>query len=94
MQKPPAPEPLAKFRANCCPPDELVKLSKDVGSCTVESKMPTNLRVNKWKMTEDSSVFQRTAPGGMLRVQSDEAPAERELAPVTHGIHIVVCHER
>jgi len=39
MQNPPSPDPLAKFRTSCCPPVELVKLSKDVGSCTVEIKM-------------------------------------------------------
>src|SRR5712671_3682565 len=49
-QKPPAPEALAKSRANCCPPDELVKLLNDVGSCTVESKMPTKIikKANQW----------------------------------------------
>jgi hypothetical protein len=29
----------------------------------------------------------------MPRAQSDETPTERELAPVTHGIHIVVCRK-
>ena len=43
MQKPPSPEKLEKLRANCCPPEEFVKLLKDVGSCTVESKTPTNV---------------------------------------------------
>ena len=41
MQKPPSPEAVAKFRASCCPPVELVKLLNDVGSWTVESKMAT-----------------------------------------------------
>jgi hypothetical protein len=27
----------------------------------------------------------------MLRIQRDESPLERELAPVTRGIHVVVC---
>jgi hypothetical protein len=27
----------------------------------------------------------------MLRIQRDVSPLERELAPVTHGIHVVVC---
>ena len=27
----------------------------------------------------------------MLRIQRDKSPLERELAPVTHGLHVVVC---
>ncbi len=53
MQKPPVPMALAKFRANCCPPDEFVKLLEDVGSCTVESKMPTNILSQQMEMTQD-----------------------------------------
>lgn len=41
MQNPPSPEAVAKFRTYCKPPEELVKLLKDVGSCTVEIKMAT-----------------------------------------------------
>lgn len=33
----------------------------------------------------------RTSPSRMLRKQRDKSPLERELAPVTHGIHVVVC---
>jgi hypothetical protein len=56
MQKLPAPEPVAKFRTN--PPVELVKLSKEVGFCAVESEMATNLpNVNKWTLAEDGQHF-------------------------------------
>jgi len=47
MQKPPSPDAEAKFRASCCPPVELVKLSNDVGSWTVESKMATDIYISK-----------------------------------------------
>lgn len=30
----------------------------------------------------------------MLRIQRDESPTDRELGPVTHGIHVVVCRGR
>jgi hypothetical protein len=70
-----------------------VKLLKDVGSCTVETKTPTNLRGQRVGMTEDGQPYRRTTPLGMFRVQRDETPAEREFAPVTHRVDIVVCHE-
>ena len=92
MQKLPTPEPVAKFRAN--PPVELVKLSKEVGFCAVESEMATNLPSQQVEIAEDGSVLRRTIPVGMSRVQRDVAPADRELGPVIHGIHIIVCRGR
>lgn len=70
-----------------------MKLLKDVGSCTVESKTPTNLRGQRVEMTGDGLPHRRTTPLGMLRVQREETPAKRELAPVTHSVDIVVCRE-
>jgi hypothetical protein len=55
MQKSPTPEPVAKFRTN--PPVELVKLSKEVGSCAVESEMATNLPSQQVEMAEDGQYF-------------------------------------
>jgi hypothetical protein len=53
MQNPPSPEKLEKLRANCCTPEEFVKLLKDVGSCTVESKMPTNAPSQRAEVIQD-----------------------------------------
>lgn len=92
MQKLPAPEPVAKFRTNA--PVELVKLSKEVGFCAVESEMATNLPESTSGGGSGRSVLRRTIPVGMSRAQRDVAPTDRELGPVIHGIHIIICRKR
>lgn len=93
MQKLPAPEPVAKFRTNF--PVELVKLSKEIGFCAVESEMATNLPESTSASGGCSgrSVLRRTIPVGMSGAQRDVAPTDRELGSVIHGIHIVVCRK-
>lgn len=90
MQNPPSPEPLAKFRTSCCPPEELVKLLKDVGSCTVEIKMATISPTRQTHETSGGKLVRRTSPGGMFRVQRDKTSAEGELTPVAHSLHITI----
>ena len=57
MQKPPSPEPLAKFCTICCPPVELVKLSNDVGSCKVEIIMATAITKSSKQLVSDDKLI-------------------------------------
>ena len=90
MQNPPSPEAVAKFRTYCKPPEELVKLLKDVGSCTVEIKMATMSPSRQNALNVDGKLVQRTSPVGMFRVQRDKTPGEGVLSPVAHSLHIII----